>query len=255
MWDWIAIQLRHEREKQNWSTAQVGRLLNTDRSNITHIEAGRRHLAADQAAKLDTAWDTGGRFAQMVDYAQSTYHPDWNRERRTYEQNATAIKTFHATLIPGLLQSEEYARAVFVAGGRADVDAAVAARLARQEVLKRPGVRLWVLLDEAVLLRPVGGPAVWARQLSHLLNASEQPDTVLRIIPLAYGEYPGMDGPITIFTMDGKDVAWTDARSGGRLVTDPAALDRYRVEFDMIGADALSRTESRRLLTEKLEAL
>lgn len=253
VWDWIAVQLRHERTKQGWSTTQVGRLLNTDPSNITHIEAGRRRLNAKQAVKLDAAWDTGDRFTTMVDYAQSTHHPDWNREHRKYEQNADEIRTFEATLIPGLLQIEEYARAVFVAGGRADVDQALETRLARQKVLDRAGMRLWVLLDEAALLRPVGGPTVYARQLSHLIAMSERPSVVLRLIPLPYGEYPGMDGPITIFTTAGRDVAYTDARSGGRLVTDPAAARGYRAEFDMVGTDAMSRAESRRLLIKRLE--
>jgi hypothetical protein len=165
---------------------------------------------------------------------------------------------YAALLVPGLLQTREYASAVLRAL-QPDLDAEqfqrwVDLRIRRQSLLYRAGApALWALLDEAVLRRPVGGPDVMAGQLRRLAEAAEGPNVTLQVVPFTAGEHAGMDGGFTIFAFSRSadaDVVHLDISSGDLYLEKPEQIRRYNQVFDQLRAAALEPEASLALLVE-----
>jgi hypothetical protein len=213
------------------------------------MEAARPgwRLDDDQAKALDKLWDLNGHFRRLLRYARAGHDPDWFKQHVTYEARATVLKTYESMIVPGLLQTEAYARAWLVAGQAVkNIDAAVEIRMARQNILnKEEPPLLWVLLDECVLDRPMGGRKVMKEQLTRLLELSELPHLTIRVVPRAAGGHLGLEGPFIITTVTEGDVAYLEACGGGRLSTDKAEVRRFGVRFDRIGALALPMDQGR----------
>ncbi|TDC40748.1 XRE family transcriptional regulator [Actinomadura sp. KC345] len=167
------------------------------------------------------------------------------------------ISPYSALVVPGLLQTPDYARALLVGARVVDnVEEVLERRLARQQVLSgHQPAELWTLIKESALLDPIGGPEVMRAQLAHLLEMSERPNVVVRVVPREIGAHPGIDGSFTLLVTPAGDVARSDAVGGGRVVTDPAKVRGYRVRYDRIGADSLSRGSSRSLIAQVMEAM
>jgi DNA-binding XRE family transcriptional regulator len=259
IWHWMAVDLHFYRTKHGFSCAQLGKTIGCNRQSVSNMEAARPgwRLDDDQAAKLDKLWDLNGHFGRLLRYARARHDADWFAQHLTYEKRATEMRTYEALIVPGLLQTEAYARALLVAGQVVpDVDAAVAARLARQEVLdKDTPPLLWVLLNESVLHQPVGGPQAMRAQLAQLLDISERPNIVLRVVPRSLGAHTGLDGSFKITTVEEGDIAYMEAVGGGRMSLDKAEIRRYRIRYDRIGSDALSRDSTRNLLAQLMETM
>jgi transcriptional regulator with XRE-family HTH domain len=256
LWDLIAVQLRRYREDRKVSGSALGVLLDLDRSSVSRLESGSMKLQEKHAKILDREWDTEKLFTHLVRFARAGHDPNWWRSYTTYEAAATHLKTYAALVIPGLLQTPDYARALLVAGQVVeDVEASVAARMARQEILNRPKpVQLWALVKQSVLEDPVGGPEVMRAQLAHLLEMSRCPNIFLRVVPRSVGAHVGLDGSFSLMIGPNASVAYMEAVGGGRLSLDPAEVARFTVRFDQIGADALSRDATRTLIEQLLEA-
>jgi hypothetical protein len=176
------------------------------------------------------------------------------------EAEASAIHSYESQFVPGLLQTEDYARAV-ISGGqvRPDPEAAerrVAARMARQELFTRPEPpEIWAVLDESVILRPVGGPAVMAAQLRHLIEVSTRPNAVVtvQVLPLAAGAHPGMSGPFVILSFqNSKDppMVHLETATDGLYLEEPPDIERYTLRFSHLVARALGPNESRAMITD-----
>jgi transcriptional regulator with XRE-family HTH domain len=257
MWAWVAFMLRFHRQQQGWSGDAVAKLLNCARSSISRLENDEAKLTPEQADKLDEAWGTGGYFGMAVFYATLGHDPDWFKTFTTYEAKATSIKVYEAQVIPGLLQTPGYARALLVAGQVVDdVVKALATRMDRQKILTKPRpVRLWSLIKQSVLEDPVGGPGVMREQLAHLLEKSEDPNVFVRVVPRSVGAHVGLDGPFMIMATPRSNAAYMEAVGGGRLSVDAAEIERFTVRFDQIGADALSRDATRSLIAQVMETM
>lgn len=218
MWNLIASQLRFLRRHHGWSGNALAELLNCARSSISRLENGHAKLTLGQAEKIDTAWNTGGLFAHLVYYATFASDPEWGRVHMEYEARATAIKVYEGHVIPGLLQTEDYARALFVAFGTKDLEGQVARRMGRQQILVRPDApSLWVLLAQPALEWPVGGCDVMSRQLVKLLDASELSNVSVRIVPKSAGAHMGLGGSISLMTAGPQRVAYTEGVSGSLM--------------------------------------
>jgi hypothetical protein len=167
------------------------------------------------------------------------------------------VRIFEPLIVPGLLQTADYARVAITTEGSADVERAVATRMARQKILKRnPPPRLSVLLDECVIDRPVGGPEIMRAQLERLVEISFMPNVTVRIAPRSGGYHLGLAGAFKIMTCTPEgDVAYTEASEGGRVVLDSADVRRFVVRFEEIGADALGRVASRDRIQRVLETM
>jgi hypothetical protein len=254
LWHFLAFYLRFQREKQGLSLAQWGQIIGAARSTVSNIEAGRLKLYDDQAKAIDRKCDTGDLFQLLLYYARTAHDPDWFRSYTEYEATAHSIKIYHGQAVPGPLQTEAYARALLTVGSRRDIDTTVGERMTRQEAIlnRADPPLLWVLLDEGALAVPVGGPGMMTAQLQRLRDMAELPHVSLRVIPRTAGAHLGFDGPFRIISLESRDIAYTGAQSGGRLVEGTQEVRALGVKFDRIGAKALSEDGSRTLI-ERLQ--
>jgi hypothetical protein len=169
-----------------------------------------------------------------------------------FEAEATSIFTYEAQVVPGLLQTAEYARAVTAADGSPDrpevIEQKVAVRMARQAVLTRdPPPHLWAILDEAVLRRPVGGPDPMRRQLLRLVEANERPGITVQVLPFAAGVHRGLAGSFMILEFAGNadpPLVYSEGLTGGVFRNKPEDLRSYHMCFESIRAIALNPTTS-----------
>ncbi|MGH3388750.1 MAG: helix-turn-helix domain-containing protein, partial [Actinomadura sp.] len=241
---WIASDLRFFREREGLSLAQIGRIMGGSRHTVSNIEHARDgwNMNEDHAKRLDAFLRLNDHFQRLVRYARTAHDPDWFAEYTMHEAKALMIRFYRLSLIPGLFQTPEYARAIITAARLVDdIDAAVDSRMRRQEVLARKNPPLvWVLLDEGLLRRPLGGAQVMRDQLARLRDAAELPQVTIRVVPESTGFYLGLDGAFNSLSMDrGGDMAFVEAPGGGRLIQDPTEIREFGVRWDRIGASAL----------------
>ncbi|MGC5031845.1 helix-turn-helix domain-containing protein [Micromonospora sp. DT229] len=181
----------------------------------------------------------------------------------SFEAEARSVRNYESLFVPGLLQTDNYARAVIRGvlplATDADVQARVEARMQRQESLRKTEpLHLWAILDEAVLHRLTGGPAVMAEQLDALASAAGQPQVTLQVIPFASGAHAGMPGSFVV--MDFPDPAdpalvYVDSMAGDLFLEREADVRRYTSTFEHLRATALDPTSSIKLIQEHAAAI
>ena len=190
----------------------AARQLDMSKSNLSRIENAQIGIRPrDVRAALALYQVTGADAEALIEIARdarqrgwwqsySDVLPEWFEFYVGLEAEATTLRTYEAEAVPGLLQTEAYAREVFRrTAGEDGLERKVAARLRRQEVLRRESpVKLSVVLNEAVLCRPVGGPAVMAGQLRHLTDIAHSPNVTVQVLPFATGGHPAMSAPYVI---------------------------------------------------------
>ena len=173
-----------------------------------------------------------------------------------FEGEARSVWNYESLFVPGLLQTEDYARAVIRAvlpwASRDEVERRVEVRMERQEVLRNDNpLDLWVIMDESALRRPVGGRTVMQAQLSHLVQAAELPHVTFQVIPLDVGAHAGMPGSF-VFMQFGEaaipDVIYIDSMAGDLFLETEADVRRYRLVFEHLRAVAASPDDSRSLV-------
>ncbi|MFG2006095.1 helix-turn-helix transcriptional regulator [Spirillospora sp. NPDC048911] len=254
MWDLLAVYLHFLRTKHKLSCAKVGEVAGAARQTVSHWESGRLKPSEDQVEALDQRYGTGGLLGFILHHAKTGHDPDWFRAHLEFEARASALRIYELGVMPGLLQIEEYARALFVAAGSKDVDGQVAKRMERQRLLtKEDPPLLWILLAEPVLDWEVGGADVLRKQLARLLQITERPNVVLRVVPKSAGAHLGLSGAFKIMKVAGANLAYTEAMGGGRLVQGASEVGVFEEWYDRIGAKALPECSSRSLITRKLE--
>jgi hypothetical protein len=256
LWDWVAVDLFFWRNRSTLSCAQLGQKIYMNRQGVSNLEAGRLRLDLKRAQALDELWDLNGHFQRLVRFAKAGHDADWFREHLKYEARATSIKLYELAIVPGLLQTAAYTRAILAYFGGQNLDERVEARMARQEILDRPNPPLMkVLLAESVLDWQVGGATVLKAQLAKLLSVSERHDVMLRVVEKTTGYHCGLAGSFKVLTAPGGPVAYTEANLGGRLITDPSEVREFDEAFDRIGVDALHQSASRDLIRQRMDAL
>jgi hypothetical protein len=165
------------------------------------------------------------------------------------------LRYFEPLIVPGLLQTADYARAIFRTRLKTtddEIDEMVAARLRRQEVLARNNPPLaWVVLDEGVVRRQVGGRYVMSEQIGRLAELARQPNVVIQIIPASVGAHRGLEGAFDIADFpDLPSVGYREGAGGGHMVDDPKAVTALDLIWDTLGGDTLPRSASLALLEE-----
>ncbi|MBY8878945.1 helix-turn-helix domain-containing protein [Actinacidiphila acidipaludis] len=241
--------LRAQREAAGLTQQELADLAIMTRSHIAHIEAGRRVPSREDARRLDRALDTGDVLSSFLPLDERVV-ADYFAPARALEQQATEIREFAITYVPGLLQTEAYARAVlstvYPPQGEEERDRNVVTRLERARVLADPvKPALWAVLDEAVLRRPVGGPKVMAEQIMHLVRLAESDRIRVHILPLSLGSHILMSGMLSLMWFeDQPPVAYSEGCSVGKLHDSPAAIKRLQGMYDLALSDALPRAES-----------
>ncbi|MFF0074665.1 Scr1 family TA system antitoxin-like transcriptional regulator [Streptomyces sp. NPDC005494] len=255
----LGAELRHRREAAGLSQEDLGAPLFVSGSFIGQLEAGTRRMQLDQAQKLDEVLDASGFFVRNCAALKKSKYPDHFAEAAEAERLATAIREYAPLLIPGLLQTEAYARAVFRAYQPTVtedvIDELVAARLERAQLLTDPTTPLlWVVLDEAVLRRRVGGPSVMAEALLHVAALARRHRLIIQVLPFSAGAHAALDGGLKLMSFpDAPPLAYVDGLGMGRLQDDPAGVARYELTYDLLGANASSPEVSLALIESVAE--
>ncbi|KOG31250.1 MULTISPECIES: helix-turn-helix domain-containing protein [Streptomyces] len=257
-------ELRKLREQSGMSTQQAAALLGVDRTRIPNIEAGRFGISAERVRTL--AFNYGCPDTALVDQlaamARERDRGWWEGHRgllppalidiAELEYHASELHTAVTTHIPGLLQTEEHARAVFDTAvpplPEPDLEARLALRLRRQEVLERDRpVPYEAVIHEAALRMRFGGAEVTRGQLEHILEHSDRDTVSVRVIPFAAGGFPGAGQSFTYVSapVPQLDTVQLDSSHGSLLLDADMKLRRYRGLLDRLRGLALSATESR----------
>ncbi|MEK8170387.1 DUF5753 domain-containing protein [Streptomyces sp. M19] len=179
---------------------------------------------------------------RLWDLASRSRLPSWYQPIAQYEATADTILVFQSQLVHGLLQTRGYARAVFSVLQREGIEGKLEARMARQRILKQEEPPLlWVVLDEAVLHREIGGPTVMRNQLAHLLSFADSDHVHIQVLPFSAGAHTAMMGSFEIFCFyDQADVTFVEAYGDGLATANPQQVRARSLRYDLLRACALS---------------
>lgn len=232
-------RLRVENEA---SQEELAKATHCTRTLVNKIENAKRTPSKDFAREADDFFGTGGHLSRLWPLVILYAYPKWFRPYVELEQAAAIIRSFESMVVPGLLQTREYAHAILSARRTNDVESDLDARLQRQAILEREAPpELWVVLDETVLRRQVGDPSVMQRQLQALIEATERPTTVIQVVPLTAGAHAGIGGPFASLTFaEGNPVVYVDGFLKGQLLADPAEVRAADRAYDLLMGAALS---------------
>ncbi|MEV0418451.1 helix-turn-helix domain-containing protein [Streptosporangium canum] len=244
----FGAELRKIRLLSGLSQRRLGNLIHVSVSHLSMVENGRRTPTLDLARKTDAALGRGRELTDLLDRLNRTADqlPRWFRPWLDFEREAESLYIWQLSMVPGLLQTEDYARVFLSRNPDAtaeQVEEYVAARMARQEILNRPvPPLLWVVLDESVLHRPVAGPAVMKGQFERLLHAGENPRISLQILPYGARNVLGLLGSFIIADLPRGDrsVAYIESQRTEDPVSDRSGdLKNLAFIHGSIRADAL----------------
>ena len=264
----LGAELRELRAGAGLTSGEAARLAGWHQSKVSRIETGASGVKpADVRLLLDVYAVADAQLRELLmvlagsDESGGRHHwwhayrgvlPPTYRDFISLESQASAMSTLETSVVPGLLQTPDYARAVTRAavGGLDDerLDALVEVRLARQDVLRsNPPLSLSAVLDEAVLHREVGGPDVMARQLRRLLDTAHLPQVRLQVLPFAAGAHVGVTGPFVIFSFSSTsdlDVVVLDHLTSSLYLERKEDLQAYSEAFNALQIHALPPKDS-----------
>jgi transcriptional regulator with XRE-family HTH domain len=245
-------ELKHYRIRAGLSQAELAARLYCSDSLISSIETGQAPATADFAEAADRELSTDGALVRTLDYRKNEpAYPTWFIDWLPAEEKAVLIRWFEVALIPGLLQTPDYARAILY-GNEADVES----RLARQTILMREPtpVSLFVILDEAALRRDIGGAVTMYEQLQHLAKLGEAENVSIRIVRSQ--RHRGVRGPFALATLtDGAQVVQTETALGGVVSTRTDDIATVTASWESISSAALPGDMSRDLILKTAEEL
>jgi transcriptional regulator with XRE-family HTH domain len=246
----LGAELRHAREKAGLSQEVLGQRLFVSGSFIGQLEAGTRRMLPEYARLLDEALGTDDFFSRNCKAAAKSRYPEHFAEAAEAETVATAIRQYAPMLIPGLLQTPAYARAVNRAYAPTAPDETIEewvdGRMERTRLLDHPtDPLLWVVLDEAVLRRETGGRAVMAEALLRVADLARRGRVIVQVLPFSAGAHKSMEGSMRLMDFeDAPPLVYFEGPGTGRLEDDPATVARLRFTYELLTASALSPEKS-----------
>ncbi|MBB1243525.1 helix-turn-helix domain-containing protein [Streptomyces durbertensis] len=246
------------REHAGYSRAEFAALVRFSRHTIESVELGRRMPDEQLVDRSDDVLGGTGalrRASKHVTRGRGDVGlAAWFRQWARLERVAASLCTYECRLVPGLLQSEAYARALFENRipllTDEQLEAQVAARLARQKMLpQRPCVPFSFIVEEYVLRRRFGGPGKMRGLIDNVLDLGESRNVTLQIVPLAAGVHACMDGPVRLLETPGRRrFAYSEGQENGRLISDPKQVSLLQQRYDRLRSQALNPDDSRALL-------
>lgn len=265
----LAAELLQLRDAAGMSRDDVAERTDLNTATLYRLEMAQvRPQKRTITALLDLYEVVEPRRSYLVTLARSSSEQGWlqayeneiSEEYSTYiqlEDEALAVRNYETILIPGLLQTEMYIRAVIVgmapSASPERVEQQVKIRTSRQQVLTREHpLHLWAIIDEAAVHRQVGGVEVMREQLTHLVAVAAQPNVTLQVVPYTAGAHPGMPGGFSLLTFKPPvpEVAYTSGPGGNLFQETAEDLARYSALYDHLRASALSTTDTTQLLTQ-----
>jgi transcriptional regulator with XRE-family HTH domain len=271
----LALELRRLREAARLTCEEVAEHLECSASKISRVETGRVSVSPrDVRDMLELYGVPADQRESLVQLARDSRQKGWwhaysdtmQPQMATYiglESAASEIRIYEVSLIPGLLQTEDYARAVIRAGmvnsPAEDIERRVSLLMARQPAVVRDDPpKIWAVLDEAALRRRVGGAGLMRLQLEHLLAQAALPNVAVQVIPFGGGAHPAMGRPFIILVFPERvdtDVVYLEDLTSALYLEDVAEVDRYNVFFNHLRATALSFDDSAALITSVLKEM
>jgi transcriptional regulator with XRE-family HTH domain len=263
----FGAMLGYYRRRAGWTPEQLGARVYLSGSQIRKVEAGARTPTEDLTKACETIpeLECNGALTELFEilseHLRRRAYPGWFAGWPDREAQARRLRWFEPLVVPGLLQTERYARAILstrMGATEEELDEAVAGRMDRQRVLGRDHPpELWAILDEAVLRRPVGGAEIMREQLARLTEAARRPNVAIQVIPFAAGAHEGLRGGAFIVADfdDAATVAYQDAASSGQILEDAAGVQALAVTWDTLRLDALPRAASVSLIASLAEAV
>ena len=272
----LGAQLRRLRETSGVTPEAAGYEIRASRSKISRLEHGRVGFKERDVADLLTLYgvtdpvlregmltlarrsNAQGWWASYDDVVD-----DWFQAYLGLEETASLIRSFELQFVHGLFQTEEYARAVTELGHSADPPGEVARRvklrLTRQQLLSRPDAPpVWSIMDEAVLRRPVGSPAVMRAQLSYLAEMAELPHITFQVVPFAHGGHAAAGGSFTILRfseLDLSDVVYIEQLTGALYLDKRGEVDHYMGVMNRLSVEALTPARSLDFIRDVAQSL
>ncbi|ANJ07755.1 helix-turn-helix transcriptional regulator [Streptomyces parvulus] len=232
---------------------------------VASVEQGRRFPTAEYVRRAEDVLDAGGILSGAVRHlSRQPGLASWFRQWAGLEATAVSLYTYECRVVPGLLQTEAYARSVSLnvppVPDKDELDQRVAARLARQELLstaRKPPTAFTFILEEAVLLRDTGGQDVTRGLLDHLVGLVEQNWNVeVQVMPLRQPKHAGLDGPVRLAeTPEHKWYGYSEGQENGRLIADPKEISILQQRYAKLRSQALTPADSLSLLTRMRGAL
>ena len=255
----VGAQLKAARTACGYTQRSLADAVLVDEETIASIEQGRRALQPDLAEALDEILGAKGMLAAGVsNMPEIDQFPLYAEQYMAHEREAVALSWYDNAVIPGLLQTPEYARAVLAeripAYDEDEIAAKLAGRIERQEILQRrcPPTMSFVVW-EPVLHLGIGTPEVRREQLRFLRECAELPGLALQFLPMNTASHAGLDGPFTLLeTQDHQHLAYTEGQRGSQWVADLDEVSRLARKYAMLRSQALSPQESRDLLDRLL---
>ncbi|MFG2286301.1 Scr1 family TA system antitoxin-like transcriptional regulator [Streptomyces sp. NPDC048595] len=246
----LGRRLRRLREAAGLSQRALADKVGYPHTYISRVERGEQLPSEALAVDLDTCFATDGLFAELLSIAQDASIPDYGRAVVDGEAKAARIQVFESSLIPGLLQTDDYAHALIRTSlpGESEerVSDKVAARMRRKRVFTREEPPLyWAIMDEAVLKRPIGGAKCMVGQIHHILAMTQSPHTSVQVLPFAQGEHPLMAGSLTLLTLrNGTTTGYAESFASGESVESPRRVLQLTQRFDIARSLALPESGS-----------
>jgi transcriptional regulator with XRE-family HTH domain len=267
----LGDELRKRRIKAGINLEYVAERLECSQSKISRIETGHTSVTSRDVREMLNLYAVSDQeIEDLIEMARSARQKGWWHPYSSVlvsefvglETEAESIMAYEQQVVPGLMQTPDYARAMIRAArpdySTQDVDARVRVRMKRQSLLtgQDDSVSLWVVLDESVLSRPVGGDAVMRDQLRRLYEASSMQKVTLQVLPFEAGAHAGMDGTFTILNFLEKgdsSVVYAENATGGLFLEKSDELEKYQLIFSNIQKAALCPEESARLIAQLAE--
>ncbi|TGN72154.1 XRE family transcriptional regulator [Streptomyces bauhiniae] len=249
--------LKRLRVQAGVDRAELGRRTGYSAATITSYEVGRRIPNAKFIGRADEVLDAGGMLADFIEDMEKAQYPAFFRDAARLEKEAVGWHVYDALLINGLLQTEDYARTVFTMRrpllDEATIEQRVAARLARQEIFQRKSApTMSFVMEEALLHKGWGGPAVMRGQLEQILLIGQRRNVEIQVMPNECEEHAALFGTFTLIdTAKGRRIGYADAHKGSRLYSDTQTVREMEERYSLLRAQAL-RPRKSLALVEKL---
>lgn len=257
----FGAQVKWLRERAGLKREELGRRLGYAEPTVASVEQGRRFPSSVFIAKADDILAAGGVLRAAEPHLSRLRYPVWFRDFAALEASAVALNVYETHVLPGILQTEDYARAVFTSSrpplSKDEIQRRVEARLARQTLLQRdPAPVIGFVLEQAILERSLGGPEVMAGQLRRLLECMEMRNIDIQIMPPAPESHAGLAGPMYLVENDEHQrLVYFEGQRGSVLVSDPRDVSELNIRYGILRTQARSAEDSASLLTRLLGEL
>lgn len=258
----LAARAKRARKQAELSFRQLADKLGFPHTYLSRVESGEQLPSLALAETMDAFFETDGWFADLLalTLAVSAETPKWGHKVLEAEKRAGRIQTFNSSVVPGLLQIEPYTSALYIESmpgkDAENIALQVAKRAHRRAVLDSAKPPLyWAIMDEAALRRPVGGKAVMAEQIRHILHMIETKSNVqVQVLPFSRGVHPLLGGSLSLLTLrDGATFAYVESFASGVSVESPADVWELTTLLDIARSKALDSGESLTLFNECLK--